>query len=122
VADPRRVRRHRPLVPRDRPAQLRRHLDEGVRDAEGSGELADLGAVAGQRELARSRGRLLDCPRPGGRVAVLVAADPAAEAKRRRRRRQLPPEVGDELGRDVQQARLEEPEAVADLVDDARPV
>ena len=120
--DPRCVRRHRALVPGDRSAELGRDLDERVGDAEVRRQLAHLGSVPTEDESAGPSHRLLDRPRPRRRVAVLVASDPAPEAERRDRRRQPLAEVGDELGRDVEQARLEEPEPVADLVDDARTV
>ena len=56
------------------------------------------------------------------RVAVGVTADPRAETKRSRRVRQVPPVVGKQLLRRVDEALLEEPVAVANLVDDAWPV
>ena len=55
------------------------------------------------------------------RVAVGVAADPAAEAKRHRCAGEAPPVLGEEPLGGVDEALLEEPVAVADLVDDLRP-
>ena len=54
------------------------------------------------------------------RVPVGVAADPRAEAERRPRPGQVAPVVGEQPLGCVDQALLEEPVAVADLVDNAR--
>ena len=111
---------HRRLVARQRVAELFGDADERAGEASARRELADLGPVARERERASAVERLLDRPRAGGRVAVLVPADPAPEAKRRGRLGEHSPQVADERGRDVEQAPLEEPEAMADLVDHAR--
>ena len=115
------VLRQLPLVARDRLEQIRGRVDYLAGDPDCTCELADLVAIRREHELARALERLSDCVGSGGRVAVLVAPDPRPEAKRRRRRRQQLPIVREQELRHAQQALLEEPEAVADLVDDARP-
>src|SRR5262249_11296862 len=108
--------------PPDRRTQLRGNLDERGRDTKARRQLAHLGAVARERERPGADNRLLDRPRTGRRVAVLVAADPAPEPKRRRSGGEAAPQVADELRCNVEQTLLQEPEAVPDLVDDAGPL
>ena len=54
-------------------------------------ELADVGAVAGERGFPRALEREQDRVAVHRRVAVEVAADPAAEMERRGRRRAVGP-------------------------------
>src|SRR6266480_1095804 len=85
-------------------------------------ERAHLIAVASSQQGSCTLERLADRLGAGVRVPVRVAADPGAEAKRRPGRRNLYAVFGKQaLGR-VEQALLEEPEPVPDLVDDARPL
>ena len=56
------------------------------------------------------------------RIPVQVPADPRAEGERERGTRDLAPVGGDQLFGGIEQALLEEPEAVTNLVDDARPL
>ncbi len=79
-------------------------------------------AVALARELAGARERLCDRRGSGRRVAVHVAADPRAEPKRRRRTGQAAAPFVQQGLRRVEEAVLEEPEAVADLVGDFQTV
>ena len=65
--------------------------------------------------------RVDDRVRSGVRVAIHVAADPRAEPQRRRRARDRLAQLAHEPRQRLPQARLDEPEPVADLVDDARP-
>ena len=122
-----RSRRRTPGAPARRARSTRRSSGETptsvLGDAELAGELAHLVAVARERERARPVERLVDRPRPGRRVAVLVAADPACRsAAAPARPAAARGSSASELGRRVEQALLEEPEPVADLVDDARPL
>ena len=99
----------------DRADHRRRHPP---RCAEGS----QLVAVEVTGELPRPLESVLDRLGTDVRVAVEVAADPAPEAERPTRSLEPiakgPLEVGDR----VPEGLLEEPEALADLVDDARPL
>ncbi len=108
-----------PLVVGERVHELRRHADERARHAQLTGQRAHLVAVARHRERARLVQRRLCGLRPGGRVAVLVAADPRAEAERQRRVRQALPVRSKQVRRRFPQALLEEPEPVANLVQHA---
>ena len=83
-------------------------------------ELAHLDAVARQGQAARAVEPLRDRVRPGLGIAVLIAADPGAEAQRSRGVGQALAVGGEHVGRHVEQRRLEEPQRMADLVDDAR--
>ena len=83
------------------------------------GELAHLAPVQRQRQRVGPLGRLLDGVRPDRGVAVEVRADPGAEAKRAARQPHAP--RGEKARRRLPQAPLHEPEALADLVDHARP-
>ena len=82
--------------------------------------MAHLRAVVRERQLAGAVERRRDRLGPGGGVAVLVAADPRPEAERRPDAGQPAPQLARQVGRLLEQALLEEPESVADLVDDAR--
>ena len=120
VADALGVLGQLPLVARDRLGELVGDLDQGGREPERRRQVARLLPVAGESEGAAARERLADRVRARRRVAVHVAADPAAEGERERRAgERLPVRLQQLLGR-VQEAVLEEPEAVADLVEDAR--
>ncbi len=109
------------LVARDRVRQLGQDGDERARDADELGETAHLGAVVPERELSGPVERRGDRVRPGGGIAVLVAADPRPEAERRGDAGQPAPQLARQLGRLLEQALLEEPEPMANLVDDAWP-
>ena len=105
----------------DRGPQLVVDIHERVRDADRAGELAHLVAVAPKRERAGATEGVGDLVRSRVRVAILVAADPRAELEGKRvEPGQLLIEQRDEVCRDVEQARLEEPQSLADLVVDAR--
>jgi hypothetical protein len=110
------------LVSGERLDELDGHADERARDPERRGELANFASVPRQREPPGPVERLADRRRAGRGVAVLIAADPGPEAQRLVRVRQVPAEVSDEERGSVQKALLEEPQAVPDLVDDARPL
>ena len=84
-------------------------------------EPADLTLVQLAREQASALERLLDGGGAGVRVAVHVAADPGAEAERNHDARQVAPKLPGQLRHGVPEARLEEPQPVPDLVNDARP-
>ena len=122
VADRRGVGRHLELVALDRREQLRIDRRQERGDADRCGKLAHLVAVAVPKQRARTLERLADRVGARVRIAVGVAADPGAEAKRSGSVGQVAPVVGEQLLGCVDQALLEEPVAVADLVDDARPV
>ena len=120
VADRQRVFGQLALVTRDRVRQLRVDRRQPRGDADLCGKRTHLVAVAGEHQLPRPLERLADRARARTGIAVGVAPDPRAEAERRRRARKPQPVLGEQpLGR-VDQALLEEPVAVADLVDDAR--
>ena len=117
-----RIARELPLVVVDRRGQLGRDRGELTGDPEHLGELANLADVRREREHARLLEGIGDRLWPGRRIAVQIASDPGAEPKGRRRSRHEPSVVGEqELGH-PQQALLEEPQPMADLVDDARSV
>ncbi len=109
------------LVARDRSEQLVAHRHHARRDAGRPRELAHLAAVAADGEPSRALEPLRHRVRPGLRVAVLIAADPGAEAERRPGSGQPLAVLREHVGGDVEQRRLEEPERVTDLVDHARP-
>ena len=119
-ADPGRVAGKLGLVAGDRVRQLGQDRDERARDADELGETAHLCTVVRERQLAGAVERGRDRLRPGGGVAVLVAADPRPEAERRPDAGQPAPQLAGQVGRLLEQALLEEPQSVADLVDDAR--
>jgi hypothetical protein len=84
-------------------------------------QLPNVVAVARQRQLAPCGKRLADRLGAGRGIAVEVATDPAPERERRRRARHTLAVLGEQqLGR-VDQAVLEEPEPVAQLVGRAGP-
>ena len=122
VADRRGVGRQLELVALDRREQLRVDGRETRRDADRRRKLAHFVAVAVAQQRACALERLVHGVGAGVRIAVGVTADPRAEAERSRRVRRVPPVVGEQLLRRVDEALLEEPVAVANLVDDARPV
>ena len=109
------------LVALDRAQQRVAHGHHARRDADRARELAHLDAVARERQAPGAVEPLGHRVRPGLGIAVLVAADPRAEAERRGGVRHLRAIGGEHAGRDVEQRRLEEPQRVTDLVDDARP-
>ncbi len=121
AADLREVAGQRCLVRPERGLELGQDGHETARDGERPGELAHLVAVPGEDERPRLLQRLRDRLRPGGRVSVHVAANPASERERARRRGKLPPVPGEHALRRVEQALLEEPEAAPDLVADSGP-
>ena len=82
------------------------------------GELAHLAPVERQRERVGPLDRLLDCVRADRGVAVEVGADPGPEPERAARQPHAPRR--EQTRRRLPQAPLHEPEALADLVDDAR--
>jgi hypothetical protein len=110
------------LVARDRLEQLVLDLDDPRRDADRGGERAHLVAVARAQEDTCALERLSGSGGVRVRVPVGVAADPRAEAERRRRIGDMRAVVGKQALRRVDEALLEEPEAVANLVDDPRPL
>ncbi len=85
-------------------------------------EIPQLGPVEVARELPGAIESIGDRLRADVRVAVEVAADPAAEAQRLAGALQPPDECALELGDRVPEALLEEPEPLPDLVDDPRPL
>ena len=93
--------------------ELRGHADLGC-------ERAHLVAVAVTQKCPRAFERQVDRVGARIRVAVGVAPDPRAEAERRPRIGKVPAVVREEPLRGIDQALLEEPVAVADLVDDPR--
>ena len=99
---------------RDRPDELRGHSPRGAEQPHVAPQ-----EVAGERPRALER--VDDRVRAGVRVSVHVAADPGAEPKRRRRSRDRLAQLAHEPRQRLPQARLDEPQPVADLVDDARP-
>ena len=107
------------LVAGDRLQELVGYPDERERQPERRGELANLAAVATERQRAAAAQRLANRVRARVRVSVHVAADPGSEGEGQRRVRKRAAIGGDQLLGGVEQALLEEPEAVADLVDDA---
>ncbi len=74
------------------------------------------------RELTGALERVRDGLRPDVRIAVEVAADPGAEAQRLAGAREPLDQGALELGDRVPEALLEEPQPLADLVDDPRPL
>ena len=100
-----------------------RHADErrGATRARPRARARARGSARARASRARAA-RLVDRLDADRRIAVHVAADPRSEAKRRRRVGQAAaPLVEQRLGR-LEEAVLEEPEAVADLVGDPQPV
>ena len=116
------VSRQLALVPRERRVELGGDRDQRARSSDLDRERAHLVAVTSERERPGSVERLVDRGRPGARVAVHVAADPRPERERRRRSGQALAPDAQQLGRRVEQAVLEEPERVADLVRDPEAV
>ncbi len=96
------------------------HVDDRTRHAQRPGERVEFVEVAADDESPRPIDGLGEGVGAGVGVAVLVAADPRPEANRQRRVRHPPPVVAHQRGRDVEEALLEEPQPVANLVDDAR--
>ena len=121
-ADLRCVCRELALVARERLVELGRDRDERAGSRDLDRERAHLVAVTAERERAGALERLVDRGRPGARVAVHVATDPRPERERRRRAGQALAPDAQQLGRGVEQAVLEEPERVADLVRDPEAV
>ena len=106
----------------DRRGQLGRDRGELTGDPEHLGELANLADVRREREHARLLEGIGDRLWPGRRIAVQIASDPGAEPKGRRRSRHEPSVVGEQELCHAQQALLEEPQPMTDLVEDARSV
>ncbi len=104
------------FVARDRLLELGRVLDERPARGERDLELAHVGLVAGERGLARSLEGEQDRLTVHRRVAVEVAADPASEMERQRCVGQEAAVVGEHALTCVEEALLEEPQPVADLV------
>src|SRR5204863_10131383 len=100
----------------DRRQQLVRYAGHPRRDADRRGERANLVAVAAKEERARTVESLRD--RVGARrgIAVRVSPDPASEAERSRRVGNVFAVAREQRRRRLEQALLEEPVAVADLV------
>ena len=86
----------------------------------GLAETTDLALEELPREQARTLQRLVDRLGAGIRVAVHVTADPRAEAEGNGDTRQISTKPAGELRHGVPEARLEEPQAMADLVHDQR--
>jgi hypothetical protein len=115
------VRRQLPGVALQRRLQLGRDAGQRTVERERHRQLADLGSVASEHELPRTGERLANGLGARVRVAVGVSADPAPEGDRRPTGHMTPVLVQQLLGT-VQEAVLEEPQAVPDLVDHARPL
>ena len=110
------------LLSLQRAVELLGDVDERSRGGDLDGERPHLVAIAAERELARACERLVDRCRAGRGIAVHVAADPGAERERARRVRQALAPGLEQIGRGRDQAVLEEPECVPDLVRHAQPV
>ena len=122
LADLLRVGRELALVARDRLEELVGDRDERRRQPERGGQLADLRAIARERQRPAAGERLAHGLRARVRVPVHVAADPGAEGERERRTGNRLAVRRDEILGRLQEGLLEEPQAVADLVHDARPL
>ncbi len=101
--------------------KLRNRADELRGHAPGGAELAHLLPQQVARQRPRALERIGDRLRAGVRVAVHVAADPRAEPEWGRGARNRVLQLANEPRQRLPQAPLDEPEAVANLVDDARP-
>ena len=104
------------LVSRDRLLELGRDADERAARRDRDRELADVGLIPGERRLAGALERREDRLEADLGVAVQVAADPASEGEGRRGAGREAPVLAQEALAGVEQALLEEPEAVPDLV------
>ena len=103
--------------------RIRAELGDGAcdlrRHAPGDRQGADVAHEQLPRELARPFDRLAHGLGAGRGVPVHVPADPGAEAERRRGVGDLVAQSADDGGDGLPEGRLEEPQAGADLVDDA---
>ncbi len=103
-----------------RGAELGNRPDHGRRHTPRRTERGQLGAVQLPRKLPRSFERVLDRLGADVRVPVQVTTDPAAEPQRPARAVEPGPQRALEVGYSIPEGLLEEPEALADLIDDAR--
>ena len=109
------------LVSGERLDELRRDPDHARRDRERPSELPHVLPVATDHEQASARERLLDGVRAGCRIPVRVTADPRAERERAGSTGEPRPVLGEDSFRCVEQAALEEPDSLPDLVAHSRP-
>ncbi len=110
------------LVARERLVELGQHVDERSCRGDLDGQRAHLRAVALECNGTGALERLGDRGRPRRRVAVHVAADPRPENEWWRRVGNPLTPLAEQLRGRGEQAVLEEPEAVPDLVRDPQAV